>query len=41
MPHQAVVLLTIAGLSLVLTLGILTGTFSREKKHQASTTDEH
>jgi hypothetical protein len=41
MPHQAVVLLTIAGISLVITLGILTGIFRHEKQHQASNTDEH
>jgi hypothetical protein len=41
MPHQAVVLFTIAGLSLVITLGIMLGIFSREKQHQASNTDEH
>lgn len=41
MPHQAIVLLTVAGLSLLITLGIMTGIFSREKQHQASNTDEH
>ncbi len=41
MPHQAVVLLTVAGLSLLITLGLMTGTFSREKKQQASNTDDH
>lgn len=40
-PHQAVVLMTVAGLSLLLTLGLMTGIFSREKRHQASNTDEH
>jgi len=40
-PHQAVVLMTVAGLSLLLTLGILTGIFRREKQQQASNTDEH
>ena len=41
MPHQAIVLLTVAGISLVITLGIVIGIFSREKQHQASNTDEH
>jgi LPXTG-motif cell wall-anchored protein len=41
MPHQAIVLLTIAGISLVITLGILIGIFRREKQFQASNTDEH
>lgn len=41
MPHQAVVLLTVAGLSLIITLGIMTGIFRREKQHQASNTDDH
>jgi NADH:ubiquinone oxidoreductase subunit K len=40
-PHQAFVLLTVAGLSLLITLGILVGIFNREKQHQASNTDEH
>ncbi len=41
MPHQAVVLMTIAGLSLLITLGLMAGTFSREKQHQAANVDEH
>lgn len=41
MPHQAVVLMTIAGLSLLITLGLMVGTFSREKRRQASNVDEH
>jgi hypothetical protein len=41
MPHQAVVLMTVAGLSLLLTLGLMSGTFRREKKRQESNTDEH
>ena len=41
-PHQAVVLMTVAGLSLIITLGLMSGTFlRREKQHQASNTDEH
>ena len=41
MPHQAVVLLSVAGLSLLITLGLMTGIFSREKQQQASNGDEH
>ena len=41
MPHQAFVLLTVAGISLLITLGLMVGIFSREKQHQASNTDDH
>ncbi len=42
MPHQAVVLMSVAGFSLLLTLGLMSGTFlRREKRHQSSNTDEH
>lgn len=41
MPHQAIVLMTVAGLSLLVTLGLMIGIFSREKQRQASDTDEH
>ena len=41
MPHQAIVLMTVAGLSLLITGGLMIGTFIREKQHQASNTDEH
>ena len=41
MPHQAVVLMTVAGISLLITLGLMVGIFSREKQHQASNTDDH
>ena len=41
MPHQGVVNLCISLFSLAITLGILTYIFHREKKQQASNTDEH
>jgi len=41
MPHQGVVLMTIAGLSLLITLGLTVGIFSREKQRQAANGDEH
>jgi|GEM_PF-2196213 len=41
MPHQAIVLMTVAGISLLITLGLMVGIFSREKQHQASNTDDH
>ncbi len=41
MPHQAIVLMTVAGLSLLVTGSIMIGIFSREKRQQASNTDEH
>ena len=41
MPHQAFVLLTVAGISLLITLGLMVGIFSREKQRQASNTDDH
>ena len=41
MPHQAVVLMTVAGLSLLITGSIMIGIFSREKKQQAANSDEH
>jgi len=42
MPHQGVVAATIAAMSLIITLGILTYTLRHEKKHQASNNqDEH
>ncbi len=40
-PHQAIVLMTVAGLSLLLTGGIMIGIFSREKQHEAANTEDH
>ncbi len=33
--------MTIAGLSLIITLGLMVGIFSREKQHQSANGDEH
>ena len=41
MPHQAVVLMTVAGLSLLITLAFVIGIFSREKQQQESNMDDH
>ncbi len=41
LPHQGVVDLVAAVITLAITLGILTFILRREKQYQASNTDEH
>ncbi len=41
MPHQGIVTITVAALSLAITLGLLIYVLGREKRTQAGNTDEH
>ena len=41
LPHQGVVALTVAFITLVITLGFMIGIFRHEKRHQANNQDEH
>lgn len=41
MPHQGIVTITVAAISLAITLGVLFYVLGSEKKAQAGNTDEH